>query len=84
MLSTGEYTIFAPTDAAFIELGDEGVAELMKDTAKLAEIIKFHVMPGIVEGDFIRGTVRPRKGHLDHRIDLRGLRADASVRRPSR
>jgi len=42
----GTYTIFAPTDAAFDAVGTE--AELLKDTTALANILKYHVVKGVV------------------------------------
>ena len=43
---SGNFTIFAPTDAAFGALGTD--AELTKDTAKLAELLKYHVVAGSI------------------------------------
>lgn len=42
----GPFTLFAPTNAAFEKLGKEKLAELKKDKAKLAAILKFHVHSG--------------------------------------
>ena len=42
----GPFTVFAPTNAAFEKLGKEKLAELKKDKAKLAAILKFHVHSG--------------------------------------
>lgn len=42
----GTFTIFAPTDAAFDAVGTE--AELLKDTAALANILKYHVVKGVI------------------------------------
>jgi len=42
----GTFTIFAPTDAAFDAVGTE--TELLKDTAALANILKYHVVKGII------------------------------------
>ncbi len=46
----GPFTIFAPTDAAFAKLGDEAIADLLKpaNKAKLAGILKYHVVAGRV------------------------------------
>ncbi len=48
--SPGPYTVFAPTDEAFAKLPEGTVAELLKpeNKAKLAEILKYHVVPGEV------------------------------------
>mmetsp|Transcript_39408 Transcript_39408/g.77658 ORF Transcript_39408/g.77658 Transcript_39408/m.77658 type:complete len:180 (-) Transcript_39408:104-643(-) len=42
----GEVTLFAPTDAAFADLGADGLAELMGDKAKLTSMVKFHMLAG--------------------------------------
>ena len=46
----GPLTVFAPTDAAFAELGDMAIADLLKpeNKDKLAAILKFHVVSGAV------------------------------------
>jgi transforming growth factor-beta-induced protein len=41
------YTVFAPTDAAFAELDEEYLADLLNnDTANLTKILKYHVISG--------------------------------------
>jgi uncharacterized surface protein with fasciclin (FAS1) repeats len=42
----GPYTVFAPNDDAFARLPEGTVASLLKDKAKLAAILKYHVVPG--------------------------------------
>jgi uncharacterized surface protein with fasciclin (FAS1) repeats len=44
----GPLTILAPTDEAFAELGKDKIAELLQPESKdkLAEILRFHVVPG--------------------------------------
>ena len=46
----GPLTVFAPTDAAFEKLPKDTVATLLKpeNKSKLADILKFHVVPGRV------------------------------------
>lgn len=48
--SPGPFTVFAPTDEAFGQLPEGTVAELLKpeNKNKLAEILKYHVVPGEV------------------------------------
>lgn len=49
----GPFTVFAPTDEAFAKLPKETVESLLKpeNKAKLAEILKFHVVSGRVFSD---------------------------------
>lgn len=44
----GPFTIFAPTNDAFAQLSPETRAALDKDPAKLAELLKYHVVAGAV------------------------------------
>jgi transforming growth factor-beta-induced protein len=44
----GPFTVFAPTDEAFAKLPKETLAALLKDQAKLASILTYHVVPGKV------------------------------------
>ena len=46
--SKGPFTVFAPTDAAFARLPAGTVEALLKDKAKLAAILTYHVVPGRV------------------------------------
>ncbi len=52
-LSTGEYTVFAPTDEAFQPLVDDGtVTELLKDPeGQLTQILTYHVVEGKVTAE---------------------------------
>lgn len=45
----GPFTVFAPTDAAFAKLPAGTVEALLKDKAKLAAILTYHVVAGKVE-----------------------------------
>jgi uncharacterized surface protein with fasciclin (FAS1) repeats len=42
----GPFTVFAPTDEAFAKLPEGTVEALLKDKAKLAAILTYHVVPG--------------------------------------
>jgi uncharacterized surface protein with fasciclin (FAS1) repeats len=42
----GEFTVFAPTDAAFAQLGDDTIAALLADTDTLSDILLYHVISG--------------------------------------
>lgn len=44
----GPFTVFAPTDEAFAKLPPGTVEALLKDKAKLAAILTYHVVPGDV------------------------------------
>jgi uncharacterized surface protein with fasciclin (FAS1) repeats len=44
----GPFTVFAPSDAAFAKLPAGTVDALLKDKAKLAAILTYHVVPGKV------------------------------------
>ncbi|MBC8085982.1 MAG: fasciclin domain-containing protein [Phycisphaerae bacterium] len=57
----GPFTVFAPSDAAFAKLPAGTVDALLKDPAKLAAILKYHVIPGNVKAaDVIKaGAVKP-------------------------
>ncbi len=47
----GPFTVFAPTDAAFAQLGEDAIADLLKpeNNQKLAGILKHHVVAGEVK-----------------------------------
>ena len=49
-LSTGEFTVFAPTDEAFAKIDKETIATLLKPENKdqLVAILSYHVVPGKV------------------------------------
>ena len=53
----GPFTVFAPTDEAFAELGAEAVADLLKpeNRDRLVSILTYHVVPGRVFADQVVG-----------------------------
>ena len=53
--SKGPYTVFAPNDIAFAKLPPGTVESLLKNKAKLATILKYHVVPGRVKAADIAG-----------------------------
>lgn len=53
--SKGPFTVFAPNDAAFSKLPPGTVDSLLKDKAKLAAILKYHVIPGRVKAADVVG-----------------------------
>ena len=53
----GPFTVFAPTDAAFAKLPAGTLDALLKDPAKLASILKYHVVSGkVMAADVIKGN----------------------------
>ena len=61
-LTTGEYTVFAPTDEAFAKIDKEAIANLLKpeNKAQLAAILKYHVVPGkVMAADAAKVKVAP-------------------------
>lgn len=57
----GEFTVFAPTNAAFAKLGVEKLDELKRDPDELARILKSHV----VEGTYLASDVPTTETELD-------------------
>jgi uncharacterized surface protein with fasciclin (FAS1) repeats len=45
----GPYTIFAPTDDAFAQVSSDSLDALKKDPAKLAALLKYHVVEGALK-----------------------------------
>lgn len=45
----GPYTILAPTDAAFDQLSPSGRDRLLNNPRLLAEVLKCHIIPGVVD-----------------------------------
>ncbi|MDQ3233935.1 MAG: fasciclin domain-containing protein, partial [Pseudobdellovibrionaceae bacterium] len=50
-LKKGPYTIFAPTNEAFAELGQATLTAVLADKAKLTSILLYHVVPGAVPAE---------------------------------
>lgn len=51
----GPFTVFAPNDAAFAKLPPGTVESLLKNKAKLAAVLKYHVIPGGVKAADVAG-----------------------------
>ena len=47
----GPFTVFAPTDEAFAMLPDGALDALLKDKARLIEVLNYHVVAGRVTAD---------------------------------
>lgn len=61
----GPFTIFAPTDAAFAQLPQDALQELLKPENKdiLVKILTYHVVPGnVTSGDLKSGEVKTVEG----------------------
>ena len=53
----GPFTVFAPTDEAFAKLPKGTLDALLKDKAKLASILTYHVVPGkVMAADVVKLT----------------------------
>ncbi len=53
----GPFTVFAPTDEAFAKLPAGTLDGLLKDKAKLASILTYHVVPGkVMSSDVVKLT----------------------------
>lgn len=82
----GPYTVFAPNDAAFAKLPPGTVESLLKNKAKLATILKYHVIPGRVKAADVMGkklTVKTAAGLPVNVEGTMGVKVnDASVIQP--
>jgi uncharacterized surface protein with fasciclin (FAS1) repeats len=78
----GPYTLFAPTDAAFRELPDGALQELLADEGKLTALLKYHLVPGRVPATEVltSRTLKTASGQALPTSDLRVTRADIRAR----
>ena len=78
----GPFTLFAPTDAAFQDLPEGALEELMADKAKLVALLKYHVVPGRVPASEILATesLQTATGQLLPTTNLGVVRADVPAR----
>jgi uncharacterized surface protein with fasciclin (FAS1) repeats len=51
LLKEGPFTVFGPTEDAFAALPDGTVAALLQDPETLANILLYHVVPGVVKAE---------------------------------
>lgn len=59
----GPFTVFAPTDAAFAKIPKADLDALLKDKAKLAAVLTYHVVPGkVMAADVKAGKVKTVQG----------------------
>lgn len=59
----GPFTVFAPTDAAFAKIPKADLDALLKDKARLASVLTYHVVPGkVMAKDVKPGAVKTVQG----------------------
>lgn len=61
-LNGGQFTVFAPTDAAFAKLDPATVEQLKTDDALLTQILTYHVVPGQLSPEQVDGTHATAEG----------------------
>lgn len=61
-LNNGQYTVFAPTDAAFAKLPAATVDQLKTDSAMLTKILTYHVVSGQIPPADIDGQHKSLEG----------------------
>ncbi|MCD0171642.1 fasciclin domain-containing protein, partial [Deinococcus sp. 23YEL01] len=54
-LMGGQYTVFAPTNAAFAKLPSDALAMVLNDPALLRAVLLYHVVPGKVTAKQVMG-----------------------------
>ncbi len=88
--SPGPYTVFAPTDDAFAKMPQADLDALLRDTAKLRDVLTFHVVEGkfmaadLVEHEYLQaldgGELRidSKRWHMHRNMKVNG----ANITRP--
>ncbi|TWS21553.1 fasciclin domain-containing protein [Tsukamurella asaccharolytica] len=61
-LNGGQFTVFAPTDAAFAKIPAETIEKLKVDDALLTKILTYHVVPGQLAPEQVAGTHKTVEG----------------------
>jgi uncharacterized surface protein with fasciclin (FAS1) repeats len=65
-LNGGEFTVFAPVDAAFAKIDPATINTLKSDSALLTKILTYHVVPGQLSPDQVVGQqATVEKGMVD-------------------
>ncbi|WP_157272075.1 fasciclin domain-containing protein [Azohydromonas aeria] len=60
---TGPFTVFAPTDEAFAKIPKDQLDALLKDKAKLTQVLTYHVVPSkVMASDVKAGKVPTVQG----------------------
>ena len=61
--STGPFTVFAPTNAAFAKVPAKTMEDLGKDPARLKAVLTYHVVPGkVMAADVKNGNAKTVNG----------------------
>lgn len=61
-LDNGQYTVFAPTDAAFEKLPESTIGQLKTDSKLLTSILTYHVVPGQLSPARVAGSHKTLQG----------------------
>ncbi|TCJ97048.1 fasciclin domain-containing protein [Nocardia alba] len=61
-LNGGQFTVFAPVDAAFAKIDPATIESLKTDSATLTSILTYHVVPGQIPPQSIAGTHKTVQG----------------------
>jgi uncharacterized surface protein with fasciclin (FAS1) repeats len=61
-LNNGQYTVFAPTDAAFNKLPAGTIDQLKTNASMLKSILTYHVVPGQLSPDQVDGSHKTVQG----------------------
>ena len=56
----GPFTVFVPTDEAFLRVEKERMDEIRRDADKLLLIVSYHVVPGILTSEDLRSVAAVR------------------------
>jgi uncharacterized surface protein with fasciclin (FAS1) repeats len=75
-LNSGDFTVFAPTDAAFAKLDPATVDKLKTDAPLLTSILTYHVVPGRLSPSQVVGTHKTVEGQD---VTVSGMANDLKV-----
>jgi len=76
VLNHGQYTVFAPTNAAFHRLPASMIEDLQTNSLVLDEILAYHVVPGRLNPDEVIGTHKTLQGRI---VTVTGQGSDLRV-----
>ena len=79
-LNSGQYTVFAPTDAAFNKLPADTINQLKTNSNMLKSILTYHVVPGQLSPNQVDGSHNSVAGRTGER-DRYGQRPQGQQRR---